>query len=107
MSRNQLIRKYPVLLILALMSLFSYPAMSQQTTRNGVYTEQQAVAGGSLYLRSCVECHGISLTGSEAGPALLGDAFWDKWSDQSMAAFYQITASNTPVNNPNGFSETK
>ena len=75
-----------------------------QTTREGVYTEEQAVAGGALYLRSCVECHGITLSGGEAGPALVGGAFWQQWENQSLAAFYQITASTMPVNNPNGFS---
>ena len=75
-----------------------------QTTRDGIYTEEQAVAGGALYLRSCVECHGITLSGGEAGPALVGGAFWSQWENQSLTAFYQITASTMPVNNPNGFS---
>ena len=79
-------------------------AAAQTSTREGVYTEQQAVAGGALYLRSCVECHGITLAGGEAGPALVGGAFWQQWQDQSLAAFYQITASTMPVNNPNGFT---
>ena len=79
-------------------------AAAQTSTREGVYTEQQAVAGGALYLRSCVECHGITLAGGEAGPALVGGAFWQQWQNQSLAAFYQITASTMPVNNPNGFT---
>ncbi|MEK9648405.1 MAG: c-type cytochrome, partial [Gammaproteobacteria bacterium] len=83
---------------------FCATAAAQTSTREGVYTEQQAVAGGALYLRSCVECHGITLAGGEAGPALVGGAFWQQWQDQSLAAFYQITASTMPVNNPNGFT---
>ncbi len=51
-------------------------AAAQTSTREGVYTEQQAVCRGALYLRSCVECHGITLAGGEAGPALVGGAFW-------------------------------
>ena len=77
---------------------------AQSSTRDGVYTEAQAIAGGSLYLRTCVECHGLTLAGGEAGPALVGDAFWEQWQDQSLAAFYQITATTMPVNNSNGFS---
>ena len=88
-------------LLLTLLAQFS---VAQTNTRDGVYTEAQAVAGGALYLRSCVECHGITLAGGEAGPALVGGAFWEQWQDQSLAAFYQITASTMPVNNPNGFS---
>lgn len=79
-------------------------SVAQTSTREGVYTEAQAIAGGALYLRSCVECHGITLSGGEAGPGLVGGEFWNQWQDQSLAAFYQITASTMPVNNPNGFS---
>lgn len=85
-------------------SALSGNILAQTSTRDGVFSEQQAVAGGALYLRSCVECHGITLSGGEAGPALVGGAFWQQWQDQSLAAFYQITASTMPVNNPNGFS---
>ncbi|MDG1852303.1 MAG: PQQ-binding-like beta-propeller repeat protein, partial [Gammaproteobacteria bacterium] len=87
-----------------LLMLLAQFSVAQTTTRDGVYTEAQAIAGGALYLRSCVECHGITLAGGEAGPALVGGAFWEQWQDQSLAAFYQITASTMPVNNPNGFS---
>lgn len=85
--------------------LFSSLAGAQdRTTRDGVFTLEQAQRGAELYLQSCVECHGLTLGGGEAGPALMGSAFWDKWSGQSLAAFYQITATTMPVNNPNGFA---
>jgi len=91
-------------LLLVLFLLITGVSNAQTTTRDGVFTQQQAVSGGALYLRSCVECHGITLAGGEAGPALVGGAFWSQWQDQSLAAFSQITASTMPVNNPNGFS---
>jgi len=101
---RQLIRKINLVFTgLMLLAVVSH-ATAQITTRNGVYTQDQAVAGGALYLRSCVECHGITLAGGEAGPALVGGAFWEQWEDQSLTAFFQITASTMPVNNPNGFS---
>ncbi|MDT8397770.1 MAG: PQQ-binding-like beta-propeller repeat protein [Pseudomonadales bacterium] len=79
-------------------------AVAQTSTRDGVYTSQQAVAGADLYTRSCIECHGLTLRGEEAGPALVGPGFWNKWEGQSLAALYQITATTMPVNNPNGFT---
>jgi quinoprotein glucose dehydrogenase len=79
-------------------------ALAQQSTLDGIYTNPQAAAGANLYVRSCIECHGATLRGSEAGPALVGAGFWSKWAGQSTAALYQITASTMPVNNPNGFS---
>jgi quinoprotein glucose dehydrogenase len=79
-------------------------ACAQDSTRDGVFTAAQATAGASLYVRSCIECHGATLRGGEAGPALVGAGFWNKWGGQSLAALYQITASTMPVNDPNGFS---
>lgn len=80
------------------------PALAQDSTRDGIFTAEQAAAGANLYVRSCIECHGATLRGGEAGPALVGAGFWNKWTGQSLAALYQITASTMPVNNPNGFS---
>jgi len=77
---------------------------AQQSILDGVFSSSQAAIGAQLYGQSCIECHGATLRGGEAGPALTGAAFWDKWSGQSLAALYQITASTMPVNNPNGFS---
>ena len=101
--KNYFSKAAGVLFLLTLL-LITGVSNAQTNTRDGVFTQQQAVSGGALYLRSCVECHGITLAGGEAGPALVGGAFWSQWQDQSLAAFYQITASTMPVNNPNGFS---
>ncbi len=79
-------------------------AQAQISTRDNIYTSAQAAAGANLYVRSCIECHGATLRGGEAGPALVGPGFWSKWEGQSLAALFQITASTMPVNNPNGFS---
>ena len=87
-----------------LFALAALPALAQQTTRDGIYTEQQAANGAALYVRSCIECHGATLGGGEAVPALTGTGFWGKWAGQSLGAFFQINASTMPVNNPGGFS---
>lgn len=87
-----------------LLGTFSAVSLAQTSTLDGVYTSQQAAAGATLYARSCIECHGATLRGGEAGPALVGAGFWGKWANQSLAAFYQITASTMPVNNRGGFT---
>ena len=89
---------------LAVSVLLSTATFAQDSTRDGIYTMQQAQAGASLYVQSCIECHGATLRGSEAGPALVGAQFWTKWGGMNLAALFQITASTMPVNNPNGFS---
>lgn len=92
------------LLALALLSGVATVAQAQTSTLDGVFSSQQANAGARLYTRSCIECHGATLRGGEAGPALVGAGFWSKWAGQSLAALYQITASTMPVNNKGGFS---
>ncbi len=92
------------LLATAILLHTSLPAQAQTSTRDGVYTSQQAAEGATLYTRSCIECHGATLRGGEAGPALTGAAFWNKWAGQPLGAFFQITASTMPVNNPGGFT---
>jgi quinoprotein glucose dehydrogenase len=94
----------PRLAATALLSLVALPALAQSSTREGVYTSQQAVNGAALYQRSCIECHGATLRGGEAGPALTGTGFWSKWAGQPLGAFFQINASTMPVNNPGGFT---
>ena len=84
--------------------LAAVPAAAQTTTRDAVFTLDQAQRGADLYLQSCVECHGISLGGGEAGPALVGPGFWNKWDGQPLGAFYQINVSTMPVNDPGGFA---
>ncbi len=88
-------------------ALLSTSALAQDSTRDAIYTAQQAQAGASLYVQSCIECHGATLRGSDAGPALVGAGFWTKWGGQSLAALYQITQSTMPVNNPNGFNSVQ
>ena len=88
------------LLSTAVLLLSAGCALAQDSTLDGVYTTPQATAGANMNVRSCIECHGATLRGSEAGPALTGAGFWSKWAGQSMAAFYQITASTMPVNVP-------
>jgi len=88
----------------AIMLISSPAVMAQTSTLDGVYSSSQAGAGAVLYGQSCIECHGATLRGGEAGPALTGAGFWSKWAGQSLAALFQITASTMPVNNPNGFT---
>jgi quinoprotein glucose dehydrogenase len=43
----------------------------------------QAIAGGkSVYAGMCANCHGATLRGGEAGPALVGEKFVAAWKDR-------------------------
>ncbi|MDC0598622.1 PQQ-binding-like beta-propeller repeat protein [Gammaproteobacteria bacterium] len=96
----------PYLKALATSVLLIASALSfaQDSTRDGVYTSQQALAGADLFAGTCAICHGVDMRGGEAGPALLGNAFWDKWSGEPLSALFDLTRTTMPVTNPNGFS---
>ena len=87
-----------------LLGAASLSAQQAASTRDGVYSNQQVAAGAELYGRVCAECHGINLRGGEAGPALIGNVFWNKWQGQPLSALYQITRVTMPVSNPDGLS---
>jgi quinoprotein glucose dehydrogenase len=102
--KGAIMPRHSLLTAAILLGLSTFAQAQQTSTRDGVFTAQQAAAGATLYTRSCIECHGATLRGGEAGPALTGAGFWNKWAGQSAAVLYQITASTMPVNNPGGFT---
>jgi mono/diheme cytochrome c family protein len=71
---------------------------------DGVYTADQANKGRTTYLGECSRCHGESLTGSESGPALLGDTFLNGWNDHTAAELLDRIASTMPQDSPGRLS---
>jgi len=59
-------------------------AQQSQTLTQGVYTDEQATRGATLYKAQCVSCHGDSLSG-RAGPPLSGDGFVANWQTQPLS----------------------
>jgi quinoprotein glucose dehydrogenase len=64
----------------------------------------QARAGEQLYPRLCAPCHGQALEGGEAGPALRGKVFLDKWSARPYGELYAQTRRTMPVTQPGGLA---
>lgn len=55
------------------------PQDAPRTTRDGVFTAEDAQRGRSSYEQHCQECHGVDLSGG-VGRRLIGDAFIADWS---------------------------
>jgi len=70
------------------------------------YTAVQAESGRKIYADKCSACHGSSLEGV-SGPALMGDSFISKWSDQGQTlANLHFTVKNTmPLGAPGSLSD--
>ncbi len=54
-----------------------------QTLNDGIYTDQQAMRGQSLYQKRCSACHGANLAG-RTGPPLIGDDFLSNWDTHPL-----------------------
>ncbi len=79
-------------------------AQASSSTRDGVYTEDQAKQGKTIYDKQCVDCHGVALQGSGKNAPLVGDEFLSKWTDQTMADLFMKTNSTMPASDPGTLS---
>jgi S-disulfanyl-L-cysteine oxidoreductase SoxD len=75
-------------------------AQATASTRDGVYTAEQAQQGKVLYQKQCASCHGDTLEGKGKNAPLTGDVFLDKWTDQTMADLFMKTNSTMPASDP-------
>jgi quinoprotein glucose dehydrogenase len=82
-------------------ALHALPAAAQSMQAMS-YSVNQADAGRALYPRLCAPCHGAALEGGEAGPALRGQAFMNKWRDKPFAELFEQTRRTMPVTQPAG-----
>lgn len=66
----------------------------------GTYSPTQVEAGRSVYETECALCHGSDLEGTEAGLALSGSAFVQRWTGLSIAALDTVTRATMPQDGP-------
>lgn len=72
---------------------------TEQTTEPPLavsYTLAQASQGAAGYEQYCASCHGRTLAGASAGPALTGEAFANRWGTQNAGALVQLIATSMP-----------
>jgi Cytochrome C oxidase, cbb3-type, subunit III len=53
---------------------------------DGVFTEEQALRGQTLYYQHCLQCHGEAMAGLDKAPALAGPQFGSTWNNAPLAA---------------------
>jgi quinoprotein glucose dehydrogenase len=81
------------------------PAPSEtKSVWDGVYTEEQAKRGESLYHKQCAACHGQMLTGGESAPPLTGGAFLSNWNGLTLADLFDRIRKTMPQNAPGKLS---
>jgi quinoprotein glucose dehydrogenase len=92
-----------VVTTLALSSLSAYQ-VNARTTRDGVFTAEQATRGRALYGEQCAACHGPALGGVEMAPPLAGSEFYGNWSDVPLDDLFQRIVLTMPQAKPGSLS---
>lgn len=74
------------------------------TTRDGVFTQEQAEGARSVYMRECAACHGNNLGGTANAPALRGFAFEFYWNGRTLGELVTYMQSTMPLTAPGSLS---
>jgi cytochrome c len=77
---------------------------SPRSVWDGVYTEAQAVRGEKVSVEHCARCHGQTLTGAEAAPALVGDIFNANWEGVPLGDLLERIRVSMPQDMPGSLS---
>ena len=85
----------------ALLSFLVVAGLAAQgpTVWDGVYTEDQAMRGQSVYKDKCQSCHGETLDGG-MGPSLSGTGFLSDWDGRSVGDLVTQTQATMPADDP-------
>lgn len=105
--RSELIRA-ALLTAVAVLTLAS--AARAETVRSvwdGVYTQEQAKQGQALYNENCSSCHGDSLIGQDAAPALAGGDFLSNWNGLTVGDLFERIRTTMPQNKAGSLSREK
>jgi mono/diheme cytochrome c family protein len=72
----------------------------QRSVWDGVYNDQQAKRGESLYSRECSFCHGNKLAGSDSTPPLAGSDFAADWEGRTLGDMFKKIRLTMPQGDP-------
>jgi len=71
---------------------------------DGVYTQEQAERGKSVYAKQCASCHGAELDGSGTAPPLAGADFKGDWNGQTIDDLFEKMQTSMPADQPGRLS---
>lgn len=76
------------------------PASAQEESLlwAGVFSAEQVARGKQGFEENCQRCHSPQLLGSDRGPALKGENFWNHWENESLNTLFIKVRDNMPPN---------
>lgn len=75
-------------------------AGQSRTVWDGIYTDEQADRGESLYQDACASCHGQDLSGGQMVPELIGGEFTWNWSGLPIGQLFERLRISMPQEDP-------
>jgi mono/diheme cytochrome c family protein len=74
---------------------------------DGVFTQEQASRGKTLYSKECASCHGQALDGSGQAPPLSGADFKGNWNGQTVDDLFEKVQTSMPGDQPGKLSRAQ
>jgi len=98
---------YALALALLTAGVLRAGAQPPRSVWDGIYTKEQAERGAALYADRCARCHGETLGGMEAAPALTGTSFYSNWEGEALEALFDRMRSSMPQDKPGSLSRAQ
>jgi mono/diheme cytochrome c family protein len=77
----------------------------QDAVGSSVASQDQTERGKAAYAQSCTPCHKSNLSGDQSAPALVGDTFTARWTNQSVGDLFDNIRTGMPMDNPGGLDD--
>ena len=70
----------------------------QKTTKDGLYSKEQATRGAELYVKHCERCHTPEKVpeGKKPGPPIAGEKFLTTWQDRTVGELFDTILNTMP-----------
>ena len=75
-------------------------AASSRSVWDGVYTNEQASRGRTVYREECAKCHAENLMGGEGAPPVAGKDFLKNWNGRTVGELLEIVIKTMPSDDP-------
>jgi S-disulfanyl-L-cysteine oxidoreductase SoxD len=92
------------MIFLVFFTLLGYTQDAPRTVWDGVYNEEQARRGQTVFLEQCSNCHGRDLEGADMTPPLTGGAFTANWDGLTVGDLTDRIRISMPMNSPGTLS---